>query len=290
MTDTNTLPIRAAAGNERPVSPFLPEDKGSSTPLHDAARAGDVKTMRKYLRSGSLVDVNSVDDRDRSALHYAKTAAIAERLIEAGAKLNADDEEGQTPLHTAVLDRRLDVVQVLLSKGADENKANDDDKLPLHYARDCPAAGFMLENGCEADATDSGQDDAQGLSVMAWLGDTEGVAFYLALGADVNATNDAGETALHKACHNGDEDIVEMLLAHGARKDVREERENQTPLLVAAKAGRRKVVDCLLKAGVDVAAENNSGHTPLNEAAWHGHWEVARLLIENDALVDVSTP
>jgi hypothetical protein len=55
------------------------------------------------------------------------------------------------------------------------------------------------------------------------------VAFLLGLGADVNATNSMGLTALLGAANRGSNAIIELLVEHGARLDV-QDREGRTAL------------------------------------------------------------
>ena len=46
----------------------------------------------------------------------------------------AENEHGDTPLYRACVHNRLEVVQFLVNKGADTNKASRDGKTPLHAA------------------------------------------------------------------------------------------------------------------------------------------------------------
>jgi cytohesin len=56
----------------------------------------------------------------------------------------------------------------------------------------------------------------------------------LAKGANINATDGDGETALHKAAYYGNKDVVEILLAHGASINATN-KNGRTPLKVASK-------------------------------------------------------
>ncbi|MFN3397924.1 MAG: ankyrin repeat domain-containing protein [Sulfurimicrobium sp.] len=86
-------------------------------------------------------------------------------------------------------------------------------------------------------------------------------------GADVNATDETGWTALMKACFNDEMDrgfpeVVQRLIDAGA--DVEAQIVYGTrPLMLAAGRGEAGVVDVLLKAGADVLAKNEGGRTAL---------------------------
>jgi uncharacterized protein len=81
----------------------------------------------------------------------------------------------------------------------------------------------------------------------------EAVALCLELGADVNATNSMGLTALLGAANRGSNEIIELLVAHGARLDI-QDKEGRTPLrwaegvfLAAVGAERKPATIALLE-------------------------------------------
>ena len=64
----------------------------------------------------------------------------------------------------------------------------------------------------------------------------EAARLALDLGADINAANEAGDTALHRAAAKGSTKLVEFLVERGARLDV-ENKRGQTPLAIASRSG-----------------------------------------------------
>jgi ankyrin repeat protein len=60
----------------------------------------------------------------------------------------------------------------------------------------------------------------------------EAVKLAVELGADVNAANQNGDTALHSAAHHGFETVIQFLVSQGARLDAKN-KGGQTPLMVA---------------------------------------------------------
>jgi ankyrin repeat protein/mono/diheme cytochrome c family protein len=112
-------------------------------------------------------------------------------------------------------------------------------------------------------------------------GNTEAVQLLLKAGADVQATNRAGATALLRAATF--EEKAALLVAAGASVNARSALGN-TPLhLAARKPGNHRTVRLLLDHGAQANATNMFGATPLMAAAAAGDLESARLLLERGA-------
>ena len=110
-------------------------------------------------------------------------------------------------------------------------------------------------------------------------GDLDAVRRLLRDGADVNAPQGDGMTALHWAAERGDGPLCEVLLYAGARVDAGTRIGHYTPLHLAARAAHPAVAEMLLEAGSDPsAATTNSGATPLHLAAASGDPRVIEVL------------
>ena len=121
----------------------------------------------------------------------------------------------------------------------------------------------------------------------AMRGDHGSVRALLQQGADVNAAQGDGMTALHWAADRGDLEMARMLVYAGAGLDAVTRMAEYTPLHLASRAGRGTVVRALLEAGSDPAAPTASGGaTPLHLAAAAGDAEAVAALIEHGAEVD----
>ena len=106
-------------------------------------------------------------------------------------------------------------------------------------------------------------------------------------GADVNAAQGDGMTALHWAASHGDLDEARMLISAGARVDVVTRNGNYTPLHLAARSGNATVIRALLDAGADVSVKTSSGGAqPIHLAAAQGNPDAIVALLEKGAKVD----
>lgn len=108
--------------------PFLYQDVS----LLNAVVDDDRETVVALLESGE--DIRMQDVRGISVLHQTKNAAMAELLIEWGADLNAQDKDGNTPLHEALIREHRELLEVLIKQGANLNVLNNRGDTPLDLA------------------------------------------------------------------------------------------------------------------------------------------------------------
>lgn len=117
--------------------------------------------------------------------------------------------------------------------------------------------------------------------------DAAAVKQLLKQGADVNAAQGDGMTALHWAAMHNDAELARMLLYAGARKDAATRNGTYTPLHLAARNGSAAVVKALLVAGANANSATTSGAaTPLHLAAAQGNTEAITALLDHGAQVN----
>ena len=127
-------------------------------------------------------------------------------------------------------------------------------------------------------STDSPVADA------AMQGDIAAVRALLSGGADVNAAQGDGMTALHWAAERGSPELAEMLLYAGAAVEPVTRIGGYTPLHIAARTGSEAIARMLLVAGSDAtAAAPGTGTTPLHLAATAGSAGLVSALLEAGA-------
>ena len=128
-----------------------------------------------------------------------------------------------------------------------------------------------------------GQGAAASVPDAAMTGDREAVRALLLKGADVNAAQGDGVTALHWAATRGDAELTSMLLAAGANVRAATRFGGYMPLHVAAERGFGPVVQALVKAGADANATTSRGTTPLMLAASAGDTGALTALLDAGA-------
>ena len=145
----------------------------------------------------------------------------------------------------------------------------------------------LLSSGADPNARQG--DGSTALHWAAHRNNEEVAQSLLDAGANVDASNELGATPLWLAASNGSEILVEKLLSAGANPNVRL-KMGETPLMSASRAGNADTVVLLLNAGGDVnAAEDERGQTALMWAVAQSHAAVAALLLENGADLNTRT-
>ena len=146
-------------------------------------------------------------------------------------------------------------------------------------------AKLLLAIGADPNAKDHAGNTPLYEAVRA--GQKEVAELLRAKGADVNALNSSGTTMLHEAARAGQKGTAELLLGVGANANAKDHAGN-TPLYEAVRAVGQWEVALLLRAkGADVNALNSSGTTMLHEAARAGKKGTAELLLAIGADVNV---
>jgi ankyrin repeat protein len=152
---------------------------------------------------------------------------------------------------------------------------------------DSAAALTLLESGADVNAP-----EPNGTTALLWAvynDDADLVARLLAAGADASAANLFGATPMAEAAVIGNAAVIDALLDAGADVDSAN-AEGQTALMVAARTGKLDAVQALIRHGADVnAAEEWGGQTALMWAAGQCHPDVVRALIESGADVNVKS-
>jgi ankyrin repeat protein len=217
-----------------PKTPSINWEEGYA-PLHKAAEAGDTAMVALLIKQGADVKAKvpkrNIGEPGSSALHLAKTAAIASLLLERGADREARNSSGETPLISAARRLNAEVCGYLLDKGANSNAKDDHGTAALSTVMEKhiavrnisnvqQIAELVLKYHADINARDVDGDTA--LFVAALGGLTAQVDFLLSRGADPNIQGEQGHFPLRFAVDWGDAKMAQSLLAHGANRNIRD--------------------------------------------------------------------
>jgi len=278
-------------GVDRLIIYALTESPELPISLQEAAAIGDINLVRTLIETGTDVDV--LDDGFRkTALHRAAMGGhknIVELLLARGADVSARDQwPFATPLHYAVENGHKEIAELLIASGADINVKDTRGRTPIDLA--------MNQGRKEIAKLLLSKSGDVSLLTAAYIGDLQRVEKFIDDGANVDAKDQKGQTALHYAAKAGQIAVAKLLIANGA--DVNVNAGEWTPLQEAAyyskemvelllakganintgkwtalhsalDAERFDIVELLIAKGADVNIKDGKGRTPLHIAAWY---------------------
>jgi ankyrin repeat protein len=215
------------------------------SPLHLAAARDAREVAAVLLEAGATVDAGSFSSE--TALHYAAASGaleVAALLLSRGAAVNARSTNGATPLCHAAKRGHMAMVELLLANGADMD-LKEFDMTPLYMAimrGKYEMANYLIEKGS---SVNNGE-----LAAAARAGQKDIALTLMERGADVNQVT-GGTCALILASSNGDLEMVQFLVEHGANVNARLEatRKNGPPASALDLAGSDQVRQYLLSKG-----------------------------------------
>lgn len=143
----------------------------------------------------------------------------ARRAVAGGADIQQPGEHGRTPLHRAAYVAPVEMVEWLLSLGADANARDADGRTPLHFAISGDTTLRLIDAGADPHAEDLAGTTP--LHTAAELQQPGTAQRLLEAGATVDALNHAGLTPLHFSALQGTRAVATLLLGRGADIDAR---------------------------------------------------------------------
>src|SRR5689334_16159745 len=188
--------------------------------------------------------------------------------------------------YSVIRENNLPQLKALLGPKSGAAVADSRGITPLMYAAEIgslDAMRLLIDRGADVNA-----QNAFGSTALMWsVSDPAKVRLLLDHGAQVNTTAKSGRTALIIAGFtNPSADVVRLLLAKGAKVDVMDQR-HVTPMNAATFGNDTATVKLLLDAGADIeTADTFIGLTPLMNAAGNRNLEAVKLLMAKGAKVN----
>jgi ankyrin repeat protein len=250
------------------VDAYLLVRKHEKKPRPEAAQ--QVLKLRGYE-----FDAKSFQAAARASDLIAITA-----FVDGGININARSEsDGRTVLVNAAAGGDLNVVKLLLERGADVNVADNSGYTALHHAIEAryDDVSEVLLSHPKLDPNARGLNGVTTLMSYVWRERKDAVQKLLDRGADVNAQDDDGDSALHGAAQNGNIEIMDLLVAKGANLNLKN-KVGGTPLMWAAVYGHEDAARRLLERGADPSLKDADGKTARDWAVVNGRKNLVALL------------
>ncbi|XP_022326507.1 uncharacterized protein LOC111126282 [Crassostrea virginica] len=109
----------------------------------------------------------------------------------------------------------------------------------------------------------------------------------LKAGVDPNSTDCEGNSLMHIVIENGLYDMAEVLISHDNYNINQEDRNGQTPLMLAVILGEEEIIRLLVRAGADINEINNAGKSALLIALEDAKFDIAEYLIKHGSDVNI---
>ena len=275
-SDQKTPLLQAAQGGHTAVAQLLLQSKANieartsdqKTPLLQAAQGGHTAVVQLLLQFKA--DIEARDWSGKTPLFptvagnfstvWRKSIDTGRLLLQHGADINAKDSNGKTPLAESLRIKAEAMAHMLIDEGASVKGSDLSDNTVLHYAayhRLGAVLSRLLEMGAHIDGT-----NIYGATPL-----HEAIQYQSVL--------PQVERGTFKAFH-----IVQLLVAAGADIEMSDNR-GQTPLHLAAQMADKASIQILLDQGANIKAEDNEGLLPLDHAAVSGSLQVFSILFNH---------
>jgi len=276
--------------------------------LLEAATRGDLKDVELALMKGA--DVNARDKMGRTGLLIAMQGSaseyrviganepIARLLLERGASINVQDNEGWSPL-LKLLDQWADqpeLVKFLIDRGANVNAQMKNGRTPLMVAARLGREDrirILLDKSAQVNVSDAGGKTALMEAITCrWDSDNRALALLLQHSVNLDAVDTEGRSAVDYAARAGLLERAELLLAKGAMVKNRDQvlhLARNVALMDAAESGAVDRVKSMLASGADPDYLGPEGQTSLMAAVQNErNPELVGILLDKKASVNLA--
>jgi len=224
--------------------------------IFNMVKSNDIKEVKKYLINNNK-SIKKRDKDKRTLLHWTAQYGyidLAEFLINK-ININEKDINGFTALHIACMYKQNYVAKLLISKGADVSICDLSGNLPIHIA--------------------------------SFYGNSNILKDLFKTNPNLEKLNKKGYTPLHLAVIANQASVTETLIKMGAKFKDNKNREKFIAKSAVLSCNNIKVIDILLKSGVDINTKDENGETLLLIAikAW---WEKTAMFLITKAGVNIN--
>ncbi|KDR12896.1 uncharacterized protein LOC110835827 [Zootermopsis nevadensis] len=270
---------------------------GTPAPIHLMAETGNVDRMLILLRAGADLNLKTGDEDGLTPIHVAvmnKHEDVVRWLL--GFGVSADSvSEGKTPLMCAVDKGDTGMIRLLLDAGANVNFVSSDEYgfTALHLAvKDLKyeIAAMLKARGADVSIW-SKFDQCSPVHWAAQMGTMNMLSLLTENAIEASKPTGDGDYPVHFAALSGNLWMINFLVANRATPALLYNNAGYTPLHIAAKHDKRRMVPFIINSGyieVDVLSAKGNW-TPLHVALYHNKGDIADILIASGANVNSLT-
>ena len=313
MADGQTaVHIAASSGNLTVLRALLQnggnaqgEDRDKETALHKAVRECHLGVARELIQfiHGFIGDtknfVNKTNMKGETALHYScllsksqlhypgEDRQIVKLLMENGADVSIETEaQKESAFHYVAHSGNVELLTEIISHvnvgliQLSVNKQNSMGWAPLLCSASrghTETTTILLANNARVDVFDN--EGRSALHLASEFGSMEVCQALLTKNAFVNSKNKHGLTSLHYAANKGNSDLVDYLVNSFGASVESLTIKKQTPMHLAAAAGRGHTVQVLIDMDATVDCNDDLDQKPIHLAAQNDHTDVVKLFL-----------
>ena len=285
------------------------KDHTGDTPLHIAAVNSHAEIANILIEAGA--DIHAINSSGHNILHSAAMSGDGSDTLrlflthKMDAELNAEDQDGNTPLHFTCYTtiEKYEQARILLEAGANVNARNHKQETPLILAAHAFRNNYDLIRLLVEHGADICAEDSAGLTPLDHAHqeqNAENIQALLDVGADLHAVNQDQQNVLHTiakqyspisyALEDQEDKIIRLLQKNDLSKELNAvDIHGDTPLHCACRARRPKLVQLFIDAGAYIHRVNNEQQTLLHvavdcpdekfkELRWNADQETANIL------------
>ncbi len=264
----------------------FPNTVSADAEIFKSARAGLTENVKRLLSSGKA-SARDTTLFGTTLLHSASKSGNMELiclLSQEGAHVNAQDEDGESPLHGAMArSDNYNVARMLIENGAGLSSKAVDGKTPFHNIYNDTISHVLMRDDC----LENMLPDSEVMSIthfLAWSSKSTPEIFqrgHLHDDADLLSADVLERTCLHFAASRGDLGVLSYLVNRVSSEDVeRRDIQGRTPFHYAAESSRAvAIIDMLVGRGCNIYAVDDTGCTAFQWAAQWNKFEAVMKLI-----------
>jgi ankyrin repeat protein len=267
-------------------------ERGARLDAHSAARLGMVTELKQMLAADKGL-ANARGGDGQTPLHFASSIEVAEILLKSGADPDVKDIDHESTPAQWMVGERQEVARFLVERGCKSDIFLAAALGNLEWVR----VEVEKDPRCVEMRVDHEhfpmQNPRAGGHIYQWT-----LGFHVSPAqvaskfghkevADFLLERSTPQTRLVNACWMGNQELAEELLREDPGITQRLSPGDRRQLAHAARNNETAAVALMLKAGFPVDARGQHGGTALHWAAWHGNVEMARVLLEHKAPLEL---